>query len=472
MKKHILPLLLVLAILGTLGLTACGGPSGDTKGISLVVILGYHANTCKPNQEMLEQSGLATLINHAIDYYKDSDGYCHAKANIKFILCDGQPEVIDLTKDGEPIVMHYEAGNFDVLKEDMRYLSQDIMDALQSNELMANDDEVDLLAALSMAGDLLRMDPGVQNRILVLDSGLNTAGLLKMQDQQTLKNLQEIGNAGKEKAPEVAKNFVDHMAKGAIADLDDIHVTFYGLGNVDNVTQTTITDQLVKDTLIHFWTAYFAECKATLQPSLVFTVNQGGTPMIYNSDGTGYPYVSNIPFVLSQDSFPMPGSDLTPMLVLNENKLGFNPSKATFRNRDTAVTEITNNNPFFHWVLEQNPDVTFYVVGSVAKKDPEHTKEKGTLSLERAEAVAQILVEDCGIPADRIMLIPAGLTRLKWRDNEEFPNGQKTTDSPSNQQKNRVVAIVPSTESDLMAELKGGNPEGVNLLDWAIPYSR
>ena len=479
MKKRIISLLLTLVLLVSPILTACGGASGGSEGISLVVILGYHANASKPTREMLEQSGLPTLIQHAIDYYEDSEGYCHAKANIKFILCDGKPEAIELKQNGEPIVMHYEAGNFDVLEEDMRYLSQDILDALQSGELMADDEEVDLITALSMAGDLLRMDPGAQNHIMVLDTGLNTAGFLKMQETVTLQNLQKIGNAGaaenaaEDACQKEAAAFVKNMASGSIANLENMYVTFYGLGNVDGVTQSVIADQLVKDSLIHFWTAYFEKCGAKLVVDMNFTVNQQGTPMIHNSDCTAYPYVSNIPFKLSENKhtgIAESGPVEDEPLVFNENTLTFREGSEQFRNRDIAVAEILNRKDYFERVLAQDPNAIFYVVGSIAKIEPGRTQENGTLSLDRAREVAKIMVEKCGIPADQIKLIPAGLTRLEWRNHEEFPNGQKTADTSDNMQRNRVVAIVPSIFTDPMNELRGGNDDKINLLEWAVPY--
>ena len=473
MKKRFIPLLLVLALLASLTLSACGDTPVSKDSISLVVILGYHANAYRPSREMLEQSGLTTLINHAIEYYKDDYGYCHAEANIQFILCDGQPEVVELQLNSAPVSMHYEAGNFDMLQQNLSYLTEDIMTALQSEELMANDGEVDLISALGMAGDLLRANPGVQNHILVLDAGLNTTGLLKMQDEIVLEHFQAIGEDTSATLT-AANTFVDTMAKGAIVDLSNTYVTFYGLGNVDNVAQETIIDQLVKNSMINFWTAYLTRCGATLVSDLSFAVNQGGTAMVYNSDGTGYPYVSNVPFKLSEDSFEKK-EDLSTddtELVFNESTLGFNPSKATFRDYTNAVNAIRNNKAYFQWVLDHDENAIFYVVGSIARKDPTHEKEKGTLSLERAQAVAKIMVEECGVPKENIRIIAAGLTRLKWRDKDEFPNNQIIPESGLRQQQNRVVAIVPSTKADLMEELQKINSQKETLLSLAIPYEQ
>lgn len=477
MKKRAIALLLVLALLITPLLTACGG-TGEREGISLVVILGCHANACRPTRAMLEGSGLVTLIENAITYYEDNSGYCHAKANIKFILCDGNPEIIDLKMNGESITMQYEAGNFAVLEEDMRYLAQDIIDALQSEDLRADDEEVDLLAALSMASDLLRMEPGIQKHIMVIDTGLNTAGFLRMQDEAVRKSIQSIGYAGaatgaaEDAAQKAADEVVSHMAPGAITDLKDTYVTFYGLGNVDDVTQPAITDQLVKNSLVEFWTAYFKTCGATLVTDLSFTVNQNGMPMVYNSDGNGYPYVSNIPFDISKGTAVdignvESGGDIPEVekLVFNENTLTFKSNKAEFRNREIAVAEIKNRQSYFDLMLQKDPDAVFYVVGSIAMADPSRTEEKGTLSRDRAIEVAKIMVEECGVEPSRIKIIPAGLTVLSWRDAVEYPGGVETPDTPVNKQRNRVVAIVPSIFTEQMNELRQAN-----LLELAISY--
>lgn len=487
MKKTI-ALLLALVLLVSPMLSACGG-SAEEKGISLVVILGFHANACRPSREMLENSGLALLVEQAIDYYKDSVGDIHAEANVKFILCDGEPEVIELKLDGEPINMHFMSGNKPSLQEDLSYLSEDIITALMDPDLMADDEEVDLLAALSMAGDLLRSDPGRQNHIMVIDAGLNTAGFLKMQDPAVCERIQAIGKAGAaegaadDAAKKAAAALVEELPSGSIADLKDIYVTYHGLGNVDNITQKTITDQLVKDSLLNFWTAFFKESGATLVMDLVFTVNENGTPMVHNSDSesdedVGYPFVSSVPFVSEELQWmPSGGSnngtgvqEPEAPLSFNANTLAFESQSHEFRNYAKAVAEIKSRQDYFDRILEQDPNAIFYVVGSIAKTSPERTREEGSLSGERANEVAKIMVKECGIPADQIRIIPAGLTVLSWRCAEEFPGGVRTDETPANMQRNRVVAIVPSIFTNAMNELKGANGSGVNLLELAVPY--
>lgn len=485
--KKALALLLVLVLLVTPLITACS--SQEQTGISLVVILGYHANANRPSREMLEDSVLPMLIENAISYYEDSNGYCHAQANVKFILCDGDPSVVEPTLAGEPIIMHYESGNITTLKEDMAYLSEDIITALTDPTLKADDPEVDLLAALSMAGDLLRANPGVQNHIMVIDTGLNTAGALKMQEQAVCANIQAVGKAGAAEGAEdnaadkAAEDLVNQMAPGSVADLSNTYVTFYGMGNVDNVAQATITDQLIKDSLIKFWTAFFKKANATLVSDITFTVNENGTPMVHNTDGDGdsdssndndYFFVSSIPFVSEEIDWSIKDNtndDPTPTppeekpLTFNAGTLAFQSQSAEFKNRSQAIAEITSRQSYFDRILEENPDAVFYVVGSIAKTSPERTKEEGTLSRDRANAVAKIMVEECGIPSSQIRIIPAGLTVLTWRNSEEFPNGQRTGQTPANMQRNRVVAIVPSVFNEVMSELSSKG-----LLQQAIPY--
>lgn len=485
--KKALSLLLALILLVTPLLTACG--SQEQTGISLVVILGYHANACRPTPDMLENSGLPVLIENAISYYKDSRGSCHAQANIKFILCDGNPSVIEPTLNGEPITMHYESGNFSTLKEDMSYLSEDIITALADPTLKADDPESDLLGALSMAGDLLRSNPGAQNHIMVIDTGLNTAGALKMQDKAVCENIQGIGKAGvapgaaADAADLAAKDLVGKMAPGSVADLSNTYVTFYGMGNVDNVSQATITDQLIKDSLTKFWTAFFNEAGATLVTDIIFTVNENGIPMVHSADGDGdndssndnyYHFVSSIPFVSEEINWTVnEESTGNSTVVVDEDPLTFNAStlafqsqSAKFKDRNQAIAEITSRQAYFDQILNANPNAMFYVVGSIAKTSPDRTQEEGNLSRDRALAVAKIMVEECGIPSSQIFIIPAGLTVLTWRNSVEFPNGQRTEETPANMQRNRVVAIVPSVFSDVMSEL-----DSKGLLQQAIPYA-
>ena len=112
--------------------------------------------------------------------------------------------------------------------------------------------------------------------------------------------------------------------------------------------------------------------------------------------------------------------------------------------------------------------VIFYVVGSVAKNKHHKVEEEGTLSWERAAAVAKIMIEHCGVPARNIRLIGAGFTTFTWRNAIEFPDG--VNPSESNMKLNRVVAVVPSYSEQYTKELQSKNGSNKDLTAIACLY--
>lgn len=455
MKKKLIVALLLAALL-IFGLCGCEDATvfpENNEHASVVIIAGRHANANMYTQDMLDSIDLEEIVESSISYYMDGERYC-AEANIYVISCDGKPSVVEITKDGEEIDLLYGSLYADNVMKSAASIAENVTEFLMSDALIADDKEVDLVAAVSLARDVLRMHPGKENHIVILDTGITTSGSINMLETDIQADSADVVLSG--------------ITEAAFPDLEGYKVTFTGVGNVAVGFQEDLSDdEVFKNCLTDFWTTYFKICGATLNGDIIYTYGQG-EPMIHNSTSdSGYPYVSNVPFYRTpapeieegeEETTPnaAPPDEKPP--VFNETVLGFNGGKATFRNGEaSAVNALNNKLAYFEQVLAYDPDAVFYVVGSIAKTDPNRDHELGTLSLERADKVAEllrtILKEKCGIRDEQIVSVAGGLTRFSWRSGVEFPNGATQADD-GEQQKNRVVAIIPSIETELQAELK------------------
>lgn len=468
MKKKLTALLLAAVML--LSLCACSDNEAAPASaeFELVIIAGRHANGMLPTLEMLQDSGLPELIQNSVTYYQDNAGLYHADARITVIVNDGNPEPRAIQYNGTPVKLRMEDSAYDLLEEDVAALSTTVLHALLDDSLVADDEEADLIGSVLKAATILEASSATNKAIMILDNGISTSGKLNMSSF-------DIQAA----TPDVLMN---NLAPGSFPDLSGVSVWFYGLGNVDEENQTTVDDDtIVMDQLCAFWTTYFEACGATLPADLVITTNLGGTPMQNfdkpkngNRDAAGnlwYPSVANVSFTKTETTIieaeKLPDGEPP---VFTANKLNFVGGKATFKDGEAAaIKELTNEKDYFQQILAVEPDTIFYVVGSIAKDDPALVKETGTLSWERAAAVARIMIEHCDVPAKNIRLIGAGLTPFSWRNAEEFPGGQA---SEANMARNRVVAIIPSAYPKYMAELENNSESDVNLVSIACEYGK
>lgn len=472
MRKRAVALLLVLAML--CGLVGCKAKIPQSRDIEIVVILGKHANMMFPAESTLRDSKLPALLEGAAEYGRES-GKCYGKINVRFIVCDGKPEEIVLKdENGEALDLTVQRKNFDNVENALEDLQKQILKAMQSETIMANDAESDLIAALGSAGSMLQSSDKQNKMIVVIDNGISTAGYLEMQNFS-------IQNRTPDK-------IVSDLAKDAKLDLNGIAVYFIGLGNTDGEDQQQLAGQKMKDELVAFWKTYLKDwCGAELPYDIHFSGDTLGTPLRHvPGDSSGYPEVASVAFE-DTETYIAPEPDENGavdkpdevVLEFNDVRLKFKPKNnndemAEFLNKKSAVTTIKNYAGYYEHVLKYDPNAIFYVVGSIAQISPDHGKEGGTTSLERAFLVAEVMVEEAGVPAENIRLIQGGLTDLPWCCAEEFPNGEKTPESITTaaQKENRVVAIIPSIFDDKVKQLDAISVEtGKKLIDMAMAYS-
>lgn len=446
LKRMIGGILLVALMLGCL----CGcelfvsEPMEEKDGAAMVVIAGRHANARMYTEEMVREYVLSQ-IDDCTTIKKDGDKYV-ADIKIKVIVSDGDPAECQITYREKPYSLHFERSDPFNLRNDLEDAETVIEEFLMSEDLRADDPEVDLPAAISEAALILRNNPGVKNRIVILDTGIVTAGFADMNEL----NIQEG----------TVDEVLDQLSEGAFPDLEDIEVYFYGIGNIATGQTDVTRDTVFQKRLINFWKGYFSRCasESPLKHTLQFAYSQG-TEMIHDEESEGgYPKVSNVPFRFSENQIKEPESgeetpaEPLPPMSFNSLELDFKPNSWEFNNEANARKALKGYEETFKAL--QNSSDKIYVVGSIAKPKPTTDRETSEVSQKRAEAVKNLIESEYGIDAGRIVVIDGGSRVFSWRNAVEFPDGTENSRDTAAMQKNRVVAIIPESVTSAVNELK------------------
>lgn len=430
--KRLCVLLIVLMLL--LPVSGCGDKMEEKQGVpvSLVIIAGRHANANMFTEDMLET--VRFWVNQTIQEKEDSKGY-HAEADISIIVCDGDPRKVPVESDGRNL-LKVDAPNSKKYEEGKEKIADKVIEFLTNEALKADDPEVDLLKAVSQAQDILNSRKNTEHHILILDTGITTSGYLDMRRVDFI-NTDTTG--------------VLAAIQEGIPNLTGTKITFLGIGNVSS-NQPELSSKSSKDRLVTLWTAIFESAGGELTDTLYISENYG-SPMEFSEDGTGYPPVGTV-------FFPQPDGTISCTEILIDTKvetaepiiaakfhtsdLGFVPNEATFRDVNQAHHAINTIAPELQRFLNET-NYKIYVVGSIAKISPDRSDRHNETSKKRAQAVADMLIREYGVPAERIIVIDAGVTEFSWRNANE-------DDGP--QQANRVVAIISENTTDLVQELR------------------
>lgn len=417
----------------------------ENKPVALVIIAGRHANAKMYTRQMIEKA--SEYIRKSFVTTHDNSGYT-STAQVSVIVCDGKPEKVDLVSNGKDI-RTYTSGNIADLNNQKGDFVNELTDFLLSDSLKSNDAEVDLLGAIRKAQNILDTYPESEHHILILDTGITTAGSLDMSAINIMENSCE----------DIAEKISD-----AIPHLDGTYVTFEGLGNVAE-PQCEITSTAGQDKLEELWSTILRYGHAELTSQLNYNDSENSTIMAYNeSNPESYREVSSISFYNSKE----PSVEPNPVQIEHEEKTkeatiavrlqtsdlgGFVPDKDILMNEQKAIATLnTLSNDLSKFLSET--EYKLYVVGSVAKVRPgkEGDLRSDDLAEKRAKTVVKLLTEKYNVPAERMIIINAGTTTFSWRNADEYINNSPTQ-VDSEAQKNRVVAII-SENSSLVEELR------------------
>ena len=401
----------------------CYQEFGNEDLINLVVITGNRANTSEIPIGSAVDDIFCNLVGRTFEISN-----LEAEGNIAFVVSDGEPWRAEvLGQNGRPADLRVTANNNYVLTNRIRNtISHVILPFMDSDHLMAQTEEADLFEALHIASRILRdMDQARDNHILIIDSGITTAGHIDMREF----DLMEDG---------VTDEIVNRLEiAGLLPDLSGVDISFFNIGGGAYPQQ--VPSGPVEDALKAFWRDILGAAGA--QVLQMQGRSEGGNPR--TTDG-GYPFVSNVEFDTPEVDF----SDLRSE-VFSAEHLGFIADESEFINEENARNILSTIAEVLSAFLGNNTEHTVYIVGSQAV-GPDGYTGLYTLSLERAQRVKDLLISEFNLPEAQLAAIGAGTTPLSWRNTDEFETGQWRDDLA---EQNRVVAIIPSTAEE-MAELR------------------
>lgn len=332
-------------VLGLILLAGCGAGSGSGEPGALAIIMGAHSNMVAPSlintvrAEIDTASGLGSLVT--------------------VIVPDGTPTAsatLDLaTRNDNPLYKQDKVTQLSTLLDSTR----------------ADSPEVDLLAALSLAARSV-IEAAGPRIIIVIDSGLQTAGALRFQDQD--------GALLSANPSEV----VDLLRRTRqLPDLTGIRVVFTGLG--DTAPPQPTLPQPARAVLVELWTAIVTAAGGNAE------LKQAPLPSTRTLEGL--PPVSIVP-VAVRPVGPPPA-----VTVLRDGTVGFLPDQAVFRD-PAAAREVLAD-----YAREISNGKRAVLTGTTSSAGD--AAGRLTLSRDRANAVRQLLI-DLGAAADRIQAVGLG----------------------------------------------------------------
>ncbi len=423
----------------------------DDSPVALVVISGNHANAM-------------AVPGDAYKYIEDSlehvvyGGYCCA------IVSDATPTKVEL-KEADFFVE--DARNTEVLKQRINKRKSELINTLQTLDLSADTPEVDLLAAIREATNVLssaRAKDIPNKQIMIIDTGISTTGDLNLVGMNFLNGMPDI--------KDIITKLQSYEGVGVLPDLTGISVTFIGtsdgLAEVASPQLALTTDKIYIKKL---WTEVVQACGAA---NVQFVSAAGwDTPNIYTEDAESeFPYVSTIIFhhepIIdfaeqkpydpnnpdSQPDMPTPPSI---SLKLGSAMIGFKPDTADYQNGVAAKEMLQPYAADIDDYFEIYPDENIWIIGTTA------AVQKGAdgsvdLSLRRAEAVKETLIE-FGVSKEKLITIGLG-AKFPWSV-DEFPEGHFDTKVA---QANRAVWVLnTSDENEEFNMLKSAYENGALL---------
>lgn len=368
----------VLALVSTL--TGCTKESANdtpTEKTAVCFVVGGHANSqgLNMNGPLVQDTVYSTIRNYGF---------------IGVVNADGKPEVVHAAS--YDIDAKYKSASKDKLDMDARSKATNIIVSMQS--VVANDPEVDYLAALRLAVRTLSSLEGYDSkRIIVLGTGLSTTGVL------------DFNNNLISAEPDVVVNLLND--KSEIPDFSGITVYWQQMGDVAAPQKDLTSAQRMK-----------------LQRIYGGLIEAGGGIFIYNE------IIANPTDVTSQlpAVTPVELPDDTPIcfdpvafeetaeeeenvfkepVILTEEQVTFIGDKAEYLNPEEAMKTLQ---PIAEYLV-QHPSISIMLAGTTAgDKDSDYTM---SLSRARAESVKSTLV-DLGVDETRILAVGLGSTNDPW----------------------------------------------------------
>ena len=433
-------------------------------GANVVVVYSQRANTRE-----LDENARGVIERYAHKSFQstfDARGELTygATSNVQFVLSDGNPQVIEVEQ------VSVRAQNSVSRTREINNSTFPFLEESFFNDglLRARHPEVNVLGALGVASDLIRTMDGTEgNYILLMEPGVTTAGNFNMRTFDIFWDIfieQELIDETLERDPTRAVSVAKQLAeRRQLPDLTDITVVFGNLGSFAGAQSVPPSGSPVRDRLIETWTEIIELAGGTIQIETP-QWGLGGTPIVHIPDyilqenplpeGQFNPHFVSAVFFPAQPPVATAALVMQPDFEFTAEELGFFPNLDTFRSPEEANLLLGRVASVTLRYLQNHPDRYIYIVGSVARVNP-NAPASGGLSRRRADRVSETLLELAGEHsdiADRIIVIGAECTRLPWRNaNERNADGSWNEEQAM---KNRVVAVFSSANAERVAALR------------------
>lgn len=412
-----------------------GNEYGNDNSTAMVVILGKHANAMEIPEDAYNQ--IEKMLDDVV-----YGGYICA------IISDSNPTKIDLVDDEDFFIE--DAKNSTILEKRIQTRKARIIKNLKELTDVADSEEVDLLAAIREAKNVLSSSRGADTKnkeIVIVDTGISTTGDLNFCDLDFLYS--------KPDTDEIVQQLKDYEGTGVLPDLTGVDITF--IGTVDGLAEvaapqevSTTDKKYIKD----LWKSIITACGAT---NISFESVAGwSVPNEYTEDSASrFKFVSVVPFshkkVIDLSEIPSynPSTeDQQPVLPkppkveikLESQTVGFNKNEASYINEQNAKSTLRPYADELNEFFKYYPEEKIWIVGTTAAV-VKNARDGYDLSLQRAETVKRTLVNEFGISEDNLLTIGVGCV-FPWKV-DEFPEGGFDTNVA---QANRAVFILSNSD--------------------------
>lgn len=310
--------------------------------------------------------------------------------------------------DGSPFVVGPQ--RFDQVKNnDIQQARADkaarleLVEAVQGTA--AKTPETDLISAISLASRMLSAGQADNKVLVIRHSGVNTAASLPMQDLDLLNS-------------DPAKLLDQLDAAAMLPQLNGVAVEFYGLGDTAG-SQGTLSAQQVQ-WLKNFWQAFF---------------DRTGANVTFHTDIVSGDALNN-----GHTVTPLAAAGAPTFVKVSAEQVAFQPDSTTFLDEAAARAALNG----LAEQLKGTSAAHYIVAGSTAQVDNASREGAQALSLARAQAVRDVLVE-AGVPADRFTCLGLG--------------NEPTSVRSANEPENRCTYVVADTTAQAAEFLAVGQAE-------------
>lgn len=279
----------------------------------------------------------------------------------------------------------------------------ELVEAVQ--EAAAKTPETDLISAISLASRMLSAGTADTKVMVIRHSGVNTGASLPMQDLDLLNS-------------DPAKLLDQLDAAAMLPQLNGVAVEFYGLGDVAG-SQGTLSAQQVQ-WLKSFWQAFF---------------DRTGANVTFHTDIVSGDALNN-----GHTVTPLAAAGAPTFVKVSAEQVAFQPDSTTFLDEAAARAALNG----LAEQLKGTSAAHYIVAGSTAQVDNASREGAQALSLARAQAVRDVLVE-AGVPAGQLTCLGLG--------------NEPTSVRSANEPENRCTYVVADTTAQAAEFLAVGQAE-------------